>query len=50
MISGPDDTARERTARDATTQYRLFTDESEYVSGDGIVYADEAEYINDDED
>jgi hypothetical protein len=46
----PDDMARERAARNATTQYRPLTDESEAVSGDGIVYADESEYIDNEDD
>lgn len=50
MTYGPDDYAAELAARDATTQYRPFLDESEDVSGDGVVYADESEYIGDDED
>lgn len=35
---------------DASTTYRPFTDESEAASGDEIVYADESEYIDDEED
>lgn len=30
--------------------YRPFTDESEDASGDNITYADESEYIGDEED
>jgi hypothetical protein len=45
-----DDRARELAARNTTTQYRPLTDESEDVSGDNIVYADESEWADGDED
>ncbi len=48
----PDDYAAELAQRYATDQYRPFTDTSESDSGDGIVYADESEWMDgyDDED
>jgi len=45
-MTSPDDRAAELAARNATTQYRWLTDESEDASGDGIVYADESEYMD----
>jgi hypothetical protein len=35
---------------DSAHTYRWITDESEAASGDEIVYADESEWIDDDED
>lgn len=49
-MASPDDLHREQVQRDATSQYRWLTDESEEASGDGIVYADESEYMDEDED
>lgn len=42
----PDEFAAELKARNATDQYRPYTDTSESDSGDGIVYADESEYMD----
>ncbi len=47
----PDEYADEIARRNATNQYRPYTDESEDASGDGIVYADESEWADEyDED
>lgn len=42
----PDDYAAELASRDATDQYRPYTDTSEADSGDNIVYADESEWMD----
>lgn len=46
MTHGPDDRAAELARRNAATQYRPLADESENASGDGIVYADESEWMD----
>ncbi len=46
MTYGPDAYAAELARRDATSQYRPFTDESEAASGDAVIYADESEWMD----